>query len=70
MAGEGANDDRPPALGQIEENTAEGGLLGRGFLKPAASRASERFVDLTIGDPPLQAASGSSDVRSTGRSGG
>ena len=51
--GEGANDDRPPAL-QIEENTAKGGL-GGGVLEPAASGASpSRFVDLAIGDPPLQ----------------
>ena len=41
-------------LDQIEENTAKGGL-GGGVLEPAASGASpSRFVDLAIGDPPLQ----------------
>jgi hypothetical protein len=55
VACEGANGDRPPALGQIEENTAKGGLLGCGVLEPAASGAGpSRFVDLAIGDPPLQ----------------
>ncbi len=64
VARKGANDDRPPALGQIAESTAEGGLLGRGFLELALSEVSpSRFVDLAIGDHRCSAASGSSSMR-------
>ena len=42
VAGEGANDDRPPALGQIEENTAKGGLPGRGVLEPLRRPGHQR----------------------------
>jgi len=55
VTSEGAEGDRSSTLGQVQEDTAEGGLLGRGFLEPAPSGASPGcFVDLAIRNPPLE----------------